>query len=215
MTAPKRDSDYSASIIVALVVGGAIWWLSSNGGGGVPEPPQTVPSASAPIAETNASSNLAATGGHGLYSFGDDSLDYLDAYEDDAREEYVPEPSYESSDPMPSVDHLNEMAVAEFAAYQDLAAADYADYLDDLAYAAVEGQDSSVAAGCPPGGCTSYPTWCDHVIKGNVAFESGERIYHVPGQEYYDETSIDTAFGERWFCTEQEAQDAGWRKAYK
>lgn len=51
------------------------------------------------------------------------------------------------------------------------------------------------------------------VIKGNISTNTGERIYHVPGQEYYDETVITEAKGERWFCTEAEAVAAGWRKA--
>lgn len=56
-----------------------------------------------------------------------------------------------------------------------------------------------------------YPDAC--VIKGNVSFDSGERIYHVPGQEYYDATVINEDFGERWFCSEEEAVAAGWRKS--
>lgn len=51
------------------------------------------------------------------------------------------------------------------------------------------------------------------IIKGNISFTTRERIYHVPGQAYYEETVINEAYGERWFCTEQEARDAGWRKA--
>ena len=50
------------------------------------------------------------------------------------------------------------------------------------------------------------------VIKGNIS-SSGEKIYHVPGQSSYDATQITEAKGERWFCTEQEALDAGWRKS--
>ena len=49
-------------------------------------------------------------------------------------------------------------------------------------------------------------------IKGNIS-SSGERIYHVPGQRYYDKTQIDASKGERWFCTEQEAVAGGWRKS--
>lgn len=49
-------------------------------------------------------------------------------------------------------------------------------------------------------------------IKGNINW-SGEKIYHTPGQQYYESTIIDTAYGERWFCTEAEAQGAGWRKS--
>jgi len=51
------------------------------------------------------------------------------------------------------------------------------------------------------------------VIKGNISLRTGEKIYHVPGGEYYDQTVIDEAKGERWFCTEAEAVAAGWRKS--
>lgn len=52
----------------------------------------------------------------------------------------------------------------------------------------------------------------DCVIKGNIS-SSGEKIYHVPGQRYYNQTKINIGAGERWFCTEKEAIDAGWRKS--
>ena len=42
---------------------------------------------------------------------------------------------------------------------------------------------------------------------------SSEKIYHVPGQKFYDATVIDESYGERWFCTEDEARASGWRKA--
>lgn len=51
---------------------------------------------------------------------------------------------------------------------------------------------------------------CD--IKGNINSE-GEKIYHVPGQRHYAKTKISAAKGERWFCSEQEAQHAGWRRS--
>jgi hypothetical protein len=50
-------------------------------------------------------------------------------------------------------------------------------------------------------------------IKGNVSYNSGERIYHMHGQEDYFRTRINWADGERWFCTEAEARAAGWRRA--
>lgn len=50
------------------------------------------------------------------------------------------------------------------------------------------------------------------LIKGNINAK-GERIYHVPGGEYYDATVIDTSKGERWFCFEADAVAAGWRKS--
>jgi endonuclease YncB( thermonuclease family) len=54
----------------------------------------------------------------------------------------------------------------------------------------------------------------DCVIKGNINAR-GERIYHLPHQQHYDRTRIDTARGQRWFCTEAEAQAAGWRPAQR
>lgn len=50
-------------------------------------------------------------------------------------------------------------------------------------------------------------------IKGNVSIASGERIYHLPGQEFYAATVIRPEYGERWFCSEAEARSAGWRKS--
>jgi endonuclease YncB( thermonuclease family) len=50
------------------------------------------------------------------------------------------------------------------------------------------------------------------LIKGNTS-SSGERIFHVPGAQHYEETKISEQKGERWFCTEAEAVAAGWRKA--
>jgi len=55
----------------------------------------------------------------------------------------------------------------------------------------------------------STPTGC--VIKGNIS--SRGRVYHLPGDEFYDRTGINIAKGERWFCSEAEAQAAGWRRA--
>ena len=50
------------------------------------------------------------------------------------------------------------------------------------------------------------------VIKGNISY-SGENIYHVPGRQYYDATRISPSKGERWFCSEEEARAAGWRRS--
>jgi hypothetical protein len=59
-------------------------------------------------------------------------------------------------------------------------------------------------------GSPSAPNGC--TIKGNISV-TGERIYHMPGQRYYDATIINPARGERWFCSQWEAWWAGWRKA--
>lgn len=62
-------------------------------------------------------------------------------------------------------------------------------------------------SGCPEG-CREPRPGCE--IKGNFR---KEKIYHLPGQRWYDETRIDPESGERWFCTESEAVENGWRKA--
>ncbi len=51
------------------------------------------------------------------------------------------------------------------------------------------------------------------VIKGNVNSQTGERIYHVPGGMFYNVTPIKPDEGDRWFCTEAEAQAAGWQRS--
>ncbi len=49
-------------------------------------------------------------------------------------------------------------------------------------------------------------------IKGNINSED-EKIYHTVGCQSYQKTVIDEAKGEKWFCSEQEALNSGWRKA--
>ena len=47
-------------------------------------------------------------------------------------------------------------------------------------------------------------------IKGNIS-RDGERIYHTTDSPWYERTRIDVSAGERWFCSEQQAKQAGWR----
>jgi len=68
-----------------------------------------------------------------------------------------------------------------------------------------------VAAGCPAG-CVERPAGCD--IKGNVN-KRGERIYHVPGGQFYNDTVIDPSRGERWFCSPAEAEANGFRRSQR
>jgi endonuclease YncB( thermonuclease family) len=53
----------------------------------------------------------------------------------------------------------------------------------------------------------------DCIIKGNVN-RHGERIYFRPGQLDYAKVNM-TKPGKRWFCSEEEAQAAGWRPALR
>lgn len=51
------------------------------------------------------------------------------------------------------------------------------------------------------------PTGCP--IKGNIS--PNGQIYHAPWSPWYSRTRISVERGERWFCSEREALDAGWR----
>lgn len=46
-------------------------------------------------------------------------------------------------------------------------------------------------------------------IKGNIS--NNGRIYHAPWSPWYTRTKVSLDKGERWFCSEREALDAGWR----
>ena len=58
--------------------------------------------------------------------------------------------------------------------------------------------DQTAPEGCP--------------IKGNVN-SHGERIYHMPWGRDYAKVKMDLTKGKMWFCSEREAERAGWRAA--
>ncbi|WP_188052316.1 thermonuclease family protein [Aureimonas fodinaquatilis] len=47
------------------------------------------------------------------------------------------------------------------------------------------------------------------LVKGNIS--AAGKIYHIPGSKAYPKVRITPSKGERWFCSEREAQNAGWR----
>lgn len=53
---------------------------------------------------------------------------------------------------------------------------------------------------------------CD--IKGNIN-SKGEKIYHMPGQQFYDRTEIDESKGEKYFCSREEAEAHGFRPSQR
>ena len=56
-------------------------------------------------------------------------------------------------------------------------------------------------------GVQKSPTGCP--IKGNISRNG--KIYHAPWSPWYGRTKVTIAKGERWFCSEGEAIQAGWR----
>lgn len=63
----------------------------------------------------------------------------------------------------------------------------------------------------PVSGANGSPS-SDCIIKGNINVH-GERIYHMPNQKFYPRIKMDVGGGRRWFCTPEEAEAAGWRRA--
>lgn len=55
----------------------------------------------------------------------------------------------------------------------------------------------------------TFSSSCDNPkIKGNLTTYNGENIYHMPGGQYYEITDA-----EEMFCTEEEAEKAGYRRS--
>lgn len=57
-----------------------------------------------------------------------------------------------------------------------------------------------------------FPLECYDLVKGNISAD-GRKLYHVPGMPNYNNVKIDLEAGEKFFCSIEEAEDAGWVKA--
>lgn len=66
---------------------------------------------------------------------------------------------------------------------------------------------SNLIAAQPAPTSEQRPDGCD--IKGNVTMSG--RIYHTTSSPWYERVKMSLGFGRRWFCSETEAQAAGWR----
>jgi hypothetical protein len=53
------------------------------------------------------------------------------------------------------------------------------------------------------------------LVKCNISMRDGEKIYHLPFDQQYDRTKIIPAKGERYVYTVAEAENAGFRRAWK
>ncbi|MEK9628970.1 MAG: hypothetical protein VW455_08100 [Nitrospinota bacterium] len=54
---------------------------------------------------------------------------------------------------------------------------------------------------------------CD--IKGDINPQSGEKIYHHIGQQMYDASVVNPRHGDTWFCSYEEAEEAGFKPFVK
>lgn len=62
--------------------------------------------------------------------------------------------------------------------------------------------------------CENYPIGQYPLIKCNIA-KDGSRIYHLPFDQQYDRVVIKPKLGEFYAWTVQEAEDAGFRRAFR
>ncbi len=115
--------------------------------------------------------------------------------------------------------HLNQTMIAEGLAWA------FVRFSDD--YAELEGEVRATRVGIWAGEAEEPWTYRENrweraseaspvpgcPIKGNISGK-GERIYHTPWSPWYDRTKINVGAGERWFCDEAEAVEAGWRAPF-
>jgi hypothetical protein len=73
-------------------------------------------------------------------------------------------------------------------------------------------ESAAARALIPPPGCPVEPAPlpAECLIKGNVS--SNGRIYHMPGSRDYHKVVINSAKGERYFGSEEQARACGWRE---
>ncbi len=107
---------------------------------------------------------------------------------------------------------VNEYLVKEGFAYSSPYPPDIK-YQEILNKAQNEAQASEKGlwGACGSGSVNSVVTPSGCSVKGNIS--SSGKIYHLPGQRYYNSTVVDESKGERMFCSEEEAQKAGWRRS--
>jgi hypothetical protein len=63
-------------------------------------------------------------------------------------------------------------------------------------------------------GCLEYPLGCELlVLKGDIAKQSGQKLYYAQQHSQYSQILIEPETGERWFCSAAAAEQAGWIQA--
>lgn len=58
---------------------------------------------------------------------------------------------------------------------------------------------------------SSEPPSGECLIKGNVSEKGYGELYYTPECANYGKVKVDPDRGEQWFCSEEEAEEAGWR----
>ena len=59
---------------------------------------------------------------------------------------------------------------------------------------------------------SSTPLKKSCAIKGNIDFQTYDKFYHLQSCRHYNQIVLNLAYGEKWFCSEDEAVKAGFIK---
>ncbi len=81
-------------------------------------------------------------------------------------------------------------------------------YYDEMKSATQKAKEEKLGIFSPA--CRNQTSNTDCLIKGNT---KNGKIYHLPSCRSYKLVIVDESFGDSWFCTEQDALAAGFRKA--
>lgn len=102
--------------------------------------------------------------------------------------------------------HVNQIMIAK-----GLARNEYINnsYISDINNAMSSAKSQHLGIYSPI--CRQTDSTTDCVIKGNI--RQGVKTYHLPNCRNYDQTIIDSSYGDKWFCTESEAINEGFIKA--
>ncbi|OGD79876.1 hypothetical protein A2368_03125 [Candidatus Collierbacteria bacterium RIFOXYB1_FULL_49_13] len=83
-----------------------------------------------------------------------------------------------------------------------------------ISQAAASARDQDIGIFGSPCTQTTNPKNKTCLIKGNNRLHSGgSRLYSFPGCRVYDLTAVQLYLGDQWFCTEKEAQKAGYTRS--
>src|SRR3989344_1616063 len=101
---------------------------------------------------------------------------------------------------------INKIMLEEgFARFLSIRSPDF----DNLKIAYAKARQNRVGIFSPV--CRTDSPSPDCLIKGN--FRQGDQVYFTPSCRNYTQVIIDESFGDRWFCSEDEAIKEGFRRA--
>lgn len=109
--------------------------------------------------------------------------------------------------------YLNKLLINDTMAEEGLAYFEKGKTITENSLTIEQSQDKAKLAGRGVWSsfCQTKKEGC--IIKGNYRPADNTRIYHTPDCYNYDRITIKPGTSDRWFCSEEEAKKAGFRKS--